>query len=136
MVLVRDPSATNQPWLPRSPDLVVWTKADLRLAATIPREEISVSSTTGAGLDTVRNRLGALAFSTDRGDTLTLTARQADLLAAAAAALARVPDATEGGAELAAHELRAALDALGGIRGVVTPDDVLGRVFAGFCVGK
>jgi tRNA U34 5-carboxymethylaminomethyl modifying GTPase MnmE/TrmE len=36
---------------------------------------------------------------------------------------------------VAAH-LRAGLDALGTIGGSVTPDDVIGLVFARFCVGK
>ncbi|MBX3403319.1 MAG: 50S ribosome-binding GTPase [Phycisphaeraceae bacterium] len=39
-------------------------------------------------------------------------------------------------AELIAAGLRSALDALGEITGAVTPDDVLGRVFAVFCIGK
>lgn len=38
--------------------------------------------------------------------------------------------------ELVAGELRAALDALGEVTGAVTPDDVIGRIFASFCVGK
>lgn len=38
--------------------------------------------------------------------------------------------------ELVASGLRIALDALGELTGEVTPDDVLGRVFSGFCVGK
>jgi len=42
-----------------------------------------------------------------------------------------VPDA-----ELVAAHLRAGLDALGSIGGSVTPDDVIGLVFARFCVGK
>jgi len=38
--------------------------------------------------------------------------------------------------ELVASGMRSALDALGELTGEVTPDDVLGRVFSGFCVGK
>jgi len=38
--------------------------------------------------------------------------------------------------ELVASGLRDALDALGELTGQITPDDVLGRVFATFCVGK
>jgi len=38
--------------------------------------------------------------------------------------------------ELAASSLRAALDDLGELVGVIPPDEVLGRIFAGFCVGK
>ena len=35
-----------------------------------------------------------------------------------------------------ALELREALNAIGSILGDVTPDDVLGRIFAAFCIGK
>ncbi len=38
--------------------------------------------------------------------------------------------------ELVAACMRAALDAVGQVAGQVSPDDVLGRVFAGFCIGK
>ncbi|MCK4871833.1 MAG: 50S ribosome-binding GTPase [Phycisphaerales bacterium] len=38
--------------------------------------------------------------------------------------------------ELVAAELREALDALGELIGDVTPDEILGRVFASFCIGK
>ncbi len=38
--------------------------------------------------------------------------------------------------ELVASGLRDALDALGELTGQITPDDVIGRVFATFCVGK
>jgi tRNA modification GTPase len=38
--------------------------------------------------------------------------------------------------ELVAGALRDALDAVGEIAGRISPDDVIGRVFATFCVGK
>lgn len=38
--------------------------------------------------------------------------------------------------EVTAAHLRLALDALGELSGVVSPDEVLGRVFASFCIGK
>ena len=38
--------------------------------------------------------------------------------------------------ELVASALRTALDAIGEIAGRISPDDVIGRVFAVFCVGK
>ncbi|MEM1166226.1 MAG: GTPase [Planctomycetota bacterium] len=40
------------------------------------------------------------------------------------------------GAERLAAELRAALDYLGPIAGHIDPDDVIGRIFASFCIGK
>jgi tRNA modification GTPase len=38
--------------------------------------------------------------------------------------------------ELLAAELRAALDSLGRILGIVSPDDILGLIFSKFCIGK
>jgi tRNA modification GTPase len=38
--------------------------------------------------------------------------------------------------ELMAEELRQAQAALGEITGEVTSDDLLGRIFATFCIGK
>jgi tRNA modification GTPase len=46
----------------------------------------------------------------------------------------RVRDSS--GAELIALELREALDALGRVLGSVTPEDLLGRIFSTFCIGK
>jgi tRNA modification GTPase len=43
---------------------------------------------------------------------------------------------SEDAAELIAADLREALDSLGGILGQITPDDVLGRIFSSFCIGK
>ena len=39
-------------------------------------------------------------------------------------------------ADLLAFELREALDAIGSVTGDVTTEDLLGRVFANFCIGK
>ncbi|MGI9305412.1 MAG: tRNA uridine-5-carboxymethylaminomethyl(34) synthesis GTPase MnmE, partial [Gammaproteobacteria bacterium] len=39
-------------------------------------------------------------------------------------------------AELMAEELRTAQRALGEITGEVTSDDLLGRIFSTFCIGK
>jgi tRNA modification GTPase len=38
--------------------------------------------------------------------------------------------------ELVAEELRAAQQALGEITGEFTTDDLLGRIFSSFCIGK
>ena len=38
--------------------------------------------------------------------------------------------------ELYAEELRLAQEALGGITGEFTPDDLLGEIFFRFCIGK
>jgi tRNA modification GTPase len=120
--------------LPRAADLVVQTKADLTGRAT-PH---AISARTGHRLDELREELDALAFGRSAGSsTLALNARHLAAIADARAALVRARDIAQGAApELIALELRDALDHVGRVRGQVTPDDVLGRVFATFCIGK
>ncbi len=137
VLLVRDlTDAKEAIALGREPDLVVWTKRDLVPAGK--EGGIAVSARTGAGLDELRERLDALAFGSERSSAaLALNARHLEAIAEAQEALARAGNAADGaGVEIVAMELRKALDALGRILGEVSPDDVLGRVFATFCIGK
>lgn len=136
LVLVHDSTdATPPPTLPRSPDLTVRTKCDLR--SSIQHLSLSVSAVTGQGLDELRGRLDDLAFSgaDAAANALALNDRHLSAVAEARLALGRLSE-PPGSAEIVALELREALDALGGVLGQVTPDDVLGRVFGTFCIGK
>ncbi len=97
---------------------------------------------TGDGLAELRRRLAEVAF----GKLLTLgdvepvvtRARHRDALERAVVELDEFAAARAAGVEAAAAatHLRAAVLALDDLIGVVTPDDVLDRVFASFCVGK
>ncbi|MEM9884007.1 MAG: GTPase [Planctomycetota bacterium] len=108
-------------------------------------EPIRVSGLTGEGLDILRaaigDRLHERAVSV-QAETLALQPRHESALNTAAAALARGRAHVEASAhvldeaEWVADELRDALDRLAGLGGEMTPDDILGRVFATFCVGK
>jgi tRNA modification GTPase len=77
--------------------------------------------------------LDSLAFGVGGGE-LALTVRHIQAIETAVEAVGRARECTA--AELMAAELRAALDALGQVLGDVTPDDILGRVFSTFCIGK
>jgi tRNA modification GTPase len=140
LVLVRRKGDLRpDPALPRAPDCVVETHHDQLHSGgegteSLQSHAIRTSSVTRAGLETLRARLDELCFHRWGGGGLGLTVRQQDLLAEAVRNL----DAVKVGAsaELTAHHLRLALDALGGISGEYAPDDVLRRIFAGFCIGK
>ena len=112
-----------------------------------PLPIVFTSAVTGQGLDELRGRLGELLGSSvwRSGEQLGLHARQKRCILAAAAGADRAADLLAGAAdiadvaELAAVELRAALGELG----QVSPDaagyvseEILGRIFARFCVGK
>jgi tRNA modification GTPase len=118
---------------------VVLTKADLApVPAALPPDTVAVSAVTGWNLDALRQALGAAAYGRPAsGATLSLNARHWDALREAEAALDRAAAVAAGAPpELVALDLREALDALGRITGAVTPDDLLGRIFSSFCIGK
>ncbi len=119
----------------QAPVVVVRTKVDLAGGE-------GVSVVTGAGLDALRKRLAEVAFGQllALGDVepVVTRARHRAALERALAELDGFWEARTAGvdAAAAATHLRAAVLALDDLIGVVTPDDVLDRVFATFCVGK
>jgi tRNA modification GTPase len=135
VLLVHDAtSATTPMQLPRPADLVIYTKRDL-IESDDPTG-LCVSAHTGYHMDQLRDRLDAIAFGTDSsGAVLSLNARHIQAIQDAQAAMHRAAQ-SEDAAELMAADLREALDSLGGILGQITPDDVLGRIFSSFCIGK
>lgn len=137
VVLVREVDDDRPVSLPRIPELTVVTKSDLHPSSFILHPCIRVSARTGENLPGLRSRLDELAFGTRGGETLALNARHVQQIETACAELAtllrELGTKTD---ELSAEHLRYALDALGEITGMVSPDDVLGRVFATFCIGK
>jgi tRNA modification GTPase len=137
VVVVRE-STDDRPdvALPRLADLRVLSKTDL--LKTIPTESNSlhVSAVTGLGMEPLRQALDRAAFGQDSsGGALALTSRHLNCLDEALIALARARDIRDS-AELLAAELRWSLDSLGQILGDISPDDILGRIFSKFCIGK
>jgi tRNA modification GTPase len=121
----------------RKADLVVENKIDLVGEKCASDDAICISAATGKNLDLLRNDLDRLAFGDSGGGTLALTARHLSAIDESRRALDRAANlGPDFPLELLAAEFRAALDALGQILGVVTPDDVLGRIFSSFCIGK
>jgi tRNA modification GTPase len=140
VVLVHDGSAAEaMVSLPRYPDLIVVSKSDLPQRGAIA-DGLAVSARTGEHMEALRSKLDELAFGAlgcAPAASLALNARHLQSITAARDALNRSAElAGAGGAELIALELREALDELGRILGSVSPDDLLGRIFSAFCIGK
>jgi tRNA modification GTPase len=96
-----------------------------------------VSARTGLGLERVHAALRAAAGGEAQAGAFSARERHLAALAQAHAALeAAAARLAEGQGELAAEELRRAQAALGEITGRLGADDLLGRIFAGFCIGK
>lgn len=139
--------AGDRPWA------LLWNKADLRpapqgqgwcpAACAPPLRTIELSLRTGAGCEALPPTLLALAAAAgldgaEEGEVLLTRARHREAVAAALAALERGSDAAEAGLEheLIAMDLREALDHVASLTGAVTTDELLARIFDGFCIGK
>ncbi|HUR42079.1 MAG TPA: tRNA uridine-5-carboxymethylaminomethyl(34) synthesis GTPase MnmE [Verrucomicrobiae bacterium] len=101
--------------------------------------ELQISAKHGAGLDLLKQAIRHAAGLEARNESLfSARTRHVDALRRArehaAAAAARLAERAH--AELAAEDLRLAQDALGEITGAVRTDDLLGRIFSQFCIGK
>ncbi len=142
------------------PGLVVGNKSDLvspsaraqwedhaakRAAEPFTADVVLASAVTGEGIELLRENLGARLFSGvphRAAEAVGLTARQYQALRNAASALSRAQallrHATDLGAcaELVAVELREAISALSLLTGEMTTEDLLGRIFSRFCIGK
>lgn len=157
VVLVEDlTDARPRLRLSQPPNLIVGTKLDLAEAvrpphpcflrkdtggAPVPPAEprtIPISARAGRGLDLLKAELDAICFGqASSAASLALNLRHVRGIEEARLALKRaIEQLPRLQPELLALELREAIDALGAILGRVTPDDLLGRIFAGFCIGK
>jgi tRNA modification GTPase len=126
------------------PITVVLNKVDLlaqppqtRLSETPP--VIALSARGGQGLQLLRDHLKAC-VGYEAGGEGQFMARRRHLEALAEARQHLLQGQTQlqdfAAGELLAEELRQAQQALGQITGEVTADDLLGQIFASFCIGK
>jgi tRNA modification GTPase len=147
--LLADLQAIN----PTAPTLILLNKIDTAddvdaaaadLAGRTHLDVLCVSAHRGDGLDAVKAELAKrLALRAGRsGSAMGLHHRQkrcllaaADAMVAAAERLSPCEELAEA-AELVAIDLRTALTELGQVSGDVVTEDILGNIFARFCVGK
>ena len=124
----------------------VLSKAD-HPQSSDPQQLLPVSAHTGAGLDALRRTIVAALAGRSvsmQADLLALQPRHESALRQAAEQLRTTHEtlapalgsARLNDIELLADSMRNALDALASLGGRLTPDEVIGRVFATFCVGK
>jgi tRNA modification GTPase len=109
------------------------------VAGTSDVASLRISALTGEGFEALAGHLkSCMGFDPGATGVLSARARHLEALArvdaclVAAARLLAAHDAPE----LVAEELRRAQLALGEIVGTETPDELLGRIFAKFCIGK
>jgi len=135
-----DEGVIGEPLPADIPVVVVRNKIDLTGDAPGDTgDTVSLSATTGAGVDLLRRRIRLLAGYENQGEGA-FTARKRHLEALRTAdghyreGLRALEEARAG--ELLAEELRLSHAALGEITGAVSSDELLGAIFAEFCIGK
>ncbi len=122
--------------------LWIHNKSDLlaEIPPTADPSVVHVSAATGAGLEQLHTRLRELA-SGGAGDSVegefSARARHVEAITLAIGHAERAEsELVHEHLELAAEELRLAHEALGEITGRMSADDLLGRIFSSFCIGK
>jgi tRNA modification GTPase len=150
VVVLCDPSGRFDLPLPGArPVIRIRTKADLPVppfprdaSEAAPAAQIAVCALDGWNLAVLRRAMADAASAWRGSGVATLLPRHRRELGEARAALIHASAAVSPGSshlaqpEVVAGWLRAALDALGSLAGRISPDDVIGRIFATFCVGK
>ena len=131
-----------------APLIIVQTKADKGqpepLSAALQRyPAVSLSSKTGAGLDVLIDTVVGLvtadtALPMQNAGVSLGTERQKEAVTAALEAVGHALEAGRSGYPLDAviQDVEEAVHALGSVTGEVRSDDILDRIFSGFCVGK
>jgi tRNA modification GTPase len=100
---------------------------------------IRLAAKSAAGLEVLRDHLKqCMGFVTTTEGGFLARRRHLDALERARGSLLQGQSQLEGygAGELLAEDLRAAQEALGEITGHLTPDDLLGKIFSSFCIGK
>ena len=100
-----------------------------------------ISAKTGLGVEMVKSALRAQLVSGGLEGTesvMVTNVRHRDALRRAGESLGQALESVQCGmaGELVSIDVRAAADALGEITGAITTDEILGRIFSEFCIGK
>jgi tRNA modification GTPase len=114
----------------------VWNKCDLEPAPA--GVGLPVSAITGEGIAALKAAIHRLAGYETAGGSYSARQRHLDALARSQGHVDEAQQLLSSATafELVAEELRLAHRALGEITGEVTSDDLLGEIFASFCIGK
>ncbi|MEO1642111.1 MAG: tRNA uridine-5-carboxymethylaminomethyl(34) synthesis GTPase MnmE [Pseudomonadota bacterium] len=124
----------------KSNDISVLTKSDLVENPSVSRETLAISSVTGEGLRTLRReieeRLDQIVSPAITPGLTQLRHRQAieRSLSHLRDGIRKIED--EALLDLAAEDVRFAANAVASLTGRVDIEDVLGSIFADFCIGK
>lgn len=118
---------------------VIYNKIDLVDGSKLPENAVKISAKSGLGLEGLKQHLkDCIGYQSTTEGTFTARQRHIDALLAAERSLQTGAEQLQAHAagELLAEDLREAQNHLSEITGEFTSDDLLGRIFSSFCIGK
>lgn len=125
---------------PHATVVTIRNKIDLlHFAPNVEKNVISLSAKHGLGIDLLKNHIkNIVGFKTTEEGVFSARQRHLDALKQADIFLyhAKIQLENHKAGELVAEDLRQAQLALNEITGEFTSDDLLGRIFSSFCIGK
>lgn len=125
---------------PEVPTVVVQNKIDASgLTADATEKVVRLSAKTGAGVSLLRAHLREVAGLSNAGEgCFSARTRHVDALQRAALLLQQTQTHfhATGAGELLAEDLKLAQQYLGEITGGISSDELLGKIFGSFCIGK
>ena len=127
---------------PKCPVLELINKSDLlsQDLNSVKKQALLISAKTGQGIDTLKQRiLETVGWNGPQEGAIVARRRHLDCLERAAEHIEKSEQFAANGnnsLELFAEELFLAQNHLGQITGKLLPDDLLGKIFSQFCIGK
>ena len=128
--------------VPKDKHLTIYNKSDLvpKLASKSvgDDDQVYVSAKTGTGIEALEQKIiDYFEINLLEDNEFTARTRHLDALQRASEELLNFPaEYLEKAPELAAEHLRVAVQALEEIGGQYTTEDMLGKIFSSFCIGK
>ena len=128
------------PFETTKPVVTILNKTDLPHAIEVPGA-VAISCATGVGLETLKDRIKEIVWTgaagADTSDVM-INSRHEEALQRAKRGISNTIEALQTGLsiELAALDLRIAVNAIGEIVGKTTTEDLLDAIFSQFCIGK
>ena len=142
LIVVWNKCDKDSPVKPGNDTVVLSADKDVSLSG-LTRQSLTckISAKTGTGLSDLFNQIESLltqGLDTDREQAGLGSARQKDAVAQALECIRHALESAADNYSLDAvvQDLEDALDSLSEVTGAITPEDILGSIFANFCVGK
>ena len=138
LIWVRSPDILETVGPPRKPDLIVWNKSDLNSIRVQNDKGFAISTRNGDGIAELQTQLKTLVKDRTAGieDAVVVRQRHVTAIQNSIRLLNDCLSKPDRESELICEDLRGASRYLGEITGHIEVEELLGKIFSEFCIGK